>query len=417
MPVHTLHLCYFGVREPLVQTQVIPYLEELAKDNTRVSILTFEPQLRNGKDSEEIAQIKTRLKSKGIDWHFLVYHKRPTLPATLLDVFNGVRFIRKYIKENNVNVLHARSHVAAMMGGLTKKLGYSHIPLIFDIRGFFPEEYVDGGVWKKNGMLYKLVKKAESWLLKVADGFVVLTEKARDIMFEGSTATGRDKQGRPIEVIPCCVDWERFEVVTGSSRAEMRKKLGIEEKTVVVYTGALGGWYLADEMADFLKVFREQDPSLYVIFLTQSSPDLIVPKLRERGFAESDYFVGKVPTTEVPLYLCASDLALSFIRASYSKLSTSPTKLAEYLAIGLPVVCSPNIGDVDEMITNQKIGTLLTGFTKKHYLEAISEIETLRAEGDLAARCRQTAKSKFDLYSVGGVKYKRLYRKLLNPVE
>ena len=29
-PLRTLYVCYFGLREPLVQTQVLPYLRELA---------------------------------------------------------------------------------------------------------------------------------------------------------------------------------------------------------------------------------------------------------------------------------------------------------------------------------------------------------------------------------------------------
>jgi hypothetical protein len=37
--VKTLYLCYFGLREPLVQTQVRPYLRELARDGVEVYIL------------------------------------------------------------------------------------------------------------------------------------------------------------------------------------------------------------------------------------------------------------------------------------------------------------------------------------------------------------------------------------------
>ena len=39
----TLYLCYFGLREPLVQTQVVPYLREMRAAGIEVSLLTFEP--------------------------------------------------------------------------------------------------------------------------------------------------------------------------------------------------------------------------------------------------------------------------------------------------------------------------------------------------------------------------------------
>jgi len=36
-----LYICYFGLREPLVQSQVIPYLVELAADRIDLTLLTF----------------------------------------------------------------------------------------------------------------------------------------------------------------------------------------------------------------------------------------------------------------------------------------------------------------------------------------------------------------------------------------
>ena len=106
-------------------------------------------------------------------------------------------------------------------------------------------------------------------------------------------------------------------------------------------------------------------------------------------------------------------MALSFVRACYSKLSTSPTKLAEYLASGLPVVCNRGVGDVDNIVIEEKIGALLGGFETKDYLRAIEDIENLQAENDLSARCQETAKRRFDLLDVGGIKYRNLYRRML----
>ena len=45
-----LYICYFGLREPLVQTQVLPYLRELARGGVRMSLLTFEPDRKRKLD-------------------------------------------------------------------------------------------------------------------------------------------------------------------------------------------------------------------------------------------------------------------------------------------------------------------------------------------------------------------------------
>ena len=197
---HTLYLCYFGLREPLVQTQVLPYLREIVKDGIRVSLLTFEPDFNDKWTREQIEIQQQALANDKINWYCLPYHKSPSVPATLYDVFAGARFARKMIRENGVNVLHARTHVPAMMAAMVKSLIDNKIKIIFDIRGFVPEEYTDIGHWKKDGWLYKAVKSAERRLLKNSDAFVVLTEKAREILFPESLETGFDRECLPFQV-------------------------------------------------------------------------------------------------------------------------------------------------------------------------------------------------------------------------
>src|SRR4051812_37060868 len=116
MADHTLYLCYFGLREPLVQTQVLPYLREIGKlDNLRVSILTFEPDLKEKWTPDQIEAERKKLAPEKISWYCLPYHKRPSVPATLYDVFCGARFAADLVKSENVTVFHARSHVPALM--------------------------------------------------------------------------------------------------------------------------------------------------------------------------------------------------------------------------------------------------------------------------------------------------------------
>lgn len=412
------------MREPLVQTQVLPYLRELIKGDystgkdggdgrLRVSILTFEPR-REASDKAEFEQIKADLAAEGIDWHWLPYHKRFSAIATAWDILRGTIFIQRFISREKPDLLHGRVHVPTLMGALARKLSRHKPKLLFDIRGFFPEEYTDAGVWPENGLMYRSAKRVERWLMKESDGFVVLTEKAREILFPESKETGFDRSGRPVEVIPCCVDLKRFGAADEETRSRMRMELGIDKRHVITYVGSFGGWYLTDEMLDFFASAREYDPDSFAMILTQRDREAVIEKLKAQGFADSDYYVGTVKPDELPHYLSAADAALSFIKACYSKQSSSPTKIAEYLACGLPVISNRGVGDIDAQIEQNGVGVMLDGFDDASYQIALDAVNCLNG---IAEQCRETAKREFDLATVGGHRYRRIYAQLLSANE
>jgi|ERR1043166_1786987 glycosyltransferase involved in cell wall biosynthesis len=406
-PVRTLYVCYFSLREPLVQTQVLPYLQQLKSDNLKVSLLTFEPALEAW-TADDRCQQRATLASLGITWHCLKYHKSPSLPATIYDMLAGAWTITRIMRRENVTVLHARNHVPAVMAAIAKKL--KGAKLIFDIRGFMPEEYTDAGVWPKNGYLYRGLKRVERYLLRTADAFVLLTQKAREIVFPG--ATDSDDKGRPIAVIPCCVDFERF-AKFGPSRDDLREELGVTGRRVIVYVGSFGGWYMTDEMIDFLATAHKQDPTTFSMILTQSPRQEIVDSLKSLGLEDEDFLVRQVAPAEVPRFLEAADIAISFIKPCYSKQSSSPTKIAEYLASGLPIVSNAGIGDLDTLIEANQVGVLLRDFSATAYRSALDKIDAMRAERP-SDRLRDVARREFDLTEVGGRRYRLLYQRLMD---
>lgn len=409
----TLYLCYFGLREPLVQTQVLPYLREIAKGGIKVFLLTFEQNPKQNWTSEQVKTEKLKLENEGIYWHHLTYHKTPSVPATVFDVFCGAFFAWKLARKEKIDVFHGRVHIPTMMGWIANKFLIRKPKLFFDIRGFFPEEYVDAGIWKQTSFAYKMVKYCEKLMLRDADGFVTLTEKAQEILFPESVETGFDKKSRPVRVIPCCVDLNKFSVVNESLRNEMRRKLNVENRRVIVYVGSFGGFYLTDETADFYGVAKRQNPNTFALILTQSKPEMIQPSLEKYGYTEKDFFIQKVSPKEIPEYLSAADIAVSFIKPSYSKLASSPTKNAEYLACGLPMIANSNVGDTKEFTEDDKVGYVIDDFNGESYLKALTEIDKMLTDKDLANRCKQSAKKRFDLTEIGGKRYLDLYSKLL----
>jgi glycosyltransferase involved in cell wall biosynthesis len=164
-------------------------------------------------------------------------------------------------------------------------------------------------------------------------------------------------------------------------------------------------------MLDFFAAARAADPSVFVLVLTQRDVQLITSRLIDKGFSEGDFYVASVGPSDLPRYLNTADVAISFIKACYSKLSSSPTKIAEYLACGLPIIVNPGVGDIDDLIMHNGVGVILDDFSTASYVNALEEV---RLAGDIKSRCRQVASTQFDLKTVGGERYRRLYREILD---
>jgi len=206
------------------------------------------------------------------------------------------------------------------------------------------------------------------------------------------------------------VDFDRFQSVGDSSRENLRRTLGTNDRYVVAYVGSFGGWYLSDEMMDFFSAAKRSDPRLFALVLTQRDQEKVRNDLRDRGFENGDFLVKGVPPSEIGEYMEAADVSLSFIKPCYSKLSSSPTKLAEYLACGLPIISNRGVGDVDELIERNKVGVLLDDFRDESYLKALRQIKEF---GNIREKCRLVARNEFDLTKIAGTRYRQVYRRML----
>src|SRR4051795_3988004 len=94
--LRSLYLCYLSLEDPLVHSQVVAYLEGLAARGHTIHLLTFETDLSGQRKRALAADMAER----GITWHGLRYHKRPSLPATIYDALAGAvvaaRLVRRH---------------------------------------------------------------------------------------------------------------------------------------------------------------------------------------------------------------------------------------------------------------------------------------------------------------------------------
>jgi len=406
---NALFISYNGMLDPLGQTQVLPYLRELSKRGIKFTLLSFERESAFTPEGQRKCQnLKDELAASGIDWHWLRYHRSPSLPATAYDVWAGIRYASSLVREKGIELVHARAHIPATIAlALKSRFG---VKIIFDVRGLMAEEYVDAKHWPEGGLRYRVTKAAERRVFAATDAVVTLTERIWPIIREWEGLRGRDVHH---SVIPCCVDLSLFSF-SEADRQRRREELGIRDRFVLVYSGSLDGWYLTEQMSDFFRQFLEEREDAFVLWLTMGSEERVRHLMQSRGVGEKRFAVRAANASDVPSYLSAGDVGISFIKRCLSKIASSPTKNGEYLACGLPIVINAGIGDSDSLVTQWKAGVLVEDFDPEEFSRVRRAIEALASDPQTRIKTREVAETLFDLKKVGAERYAALYEKLLD---
>lgn len=389
-----LYISYDGALEPLGQSQILPYLRRLASLGAAITLISFEKPA-DTKDPAYVQTLQVELSAQGIGWVPLTYHKRPTLLATSFDLLVGLLWAGNLVRKDRVQIIHARSYVPALMAWLLKRL--LGVRFVFDMRGFWVDERVEGELWPSAGFLYRIAKWLEHRFLRDAAEIVTLTQRAR-LTVEGWPGFKPPR----VTVIPTCVDLERF-----SAPVECGPP---NPSPVFIYTGSLGTWYLLVEMLHFIEEVIKRFPHARFILLTRNREEA-TSELQKTKLTPDTVMITSVSHEEVPRWLGRSHAGLAFYKPGWARQATCPTKVSEYLAMGLPVVVNKEVGDVEEVIDANGVGAVLSEFSTEAYTQALDKLQELWADPMLSSRCRQVAESYFSL-QLGVARYWAIYQRL-----
>src|SRR4051794_2541731 len=302
--------------DPLGRSQVLPYLVGLAQRGHQISLISFEKRNRTAQDRAAVERI---CNGAGIDWRPLRYHKHPPVLSTIHDVQRMHRLAERLHRQCPFDLLHCRSYLSALVG-LALKRRHS-VPFIFDMRGFWADERVEGGLWNLSNpifrAIYRYFKRRETEFLKEADQIVSLTEAGKQILLSRREADGA---GPPIAVIPCCVDFGAFPPITTGARTLGRQRLGISAETkVAVYLGSISTWYMLEEMLDCFRVQLGRYADAVFLVVTREPADPILAAANRRGVPSDRLIVLPATREEVPVLVAAADYGLFFIKPVFSK--------------------------------------------------------------------------------------------------
>ena len=399
-----LYISYDGILEPLGQSQVLAYLKRLAFDRY-IHLISFE-KAEDWANINERERIASDIAVAGIVWHPLRYHKRPSALATAWDIACGVVVGLWLVVRYRLRLVHARSYVPSVMALVLKRI--AGVKYLFDMRGFWADERVDGGLWPKGSRLFRTAKWFERRFLLAADRVVSLTQAAVDEMLQFPYLQGRMPK---FEVITTCADLDLF--IPDSSESSTQKD---DRPFTLGYVGSVGLWYLFDETLQCFKLLLQAIPDARLHILNRGDHTYIREQLNHHKVDPESVRLEAADHVGVVRAMCQMDAGIFFIKPVYSKMASAPTKLGEFLGCGIPCLSNAGVGDMAAILEGERVGVALEDFSEASMRDAIARLLQLAREPDIQHRCQQVAIGYFSL-ETGVQRYADIYDELLMEVK
>lgn len=405
-----LYISYDGMTDPLGQSQVLPYLSGLSERNCEIFLISFEKPA-NYNEGKNI--VKVLVEANNIQWFPLKYTSKPPVFSTWKDISQMITLAKKLHLKYRFDIVHCRSYISAF-AGLKLKNKYK-LPFVFDMRGFWADERIEGGIWNVKNPLYfiifKYFKFKERQYLKRSSHVVTLTKQAKQIILN----TFKSINENSVSVIPCCVDNQFFirRQITDKQNGWLNKLDLTTDDFILSYSGSIGTWYMLDEMLEFFRVLRQYFKNSRFLFITPDLPQNILSRCEAHQIGRQEVRIVKARRDEMPELLSLSKLAVFFIRPTFSKKASSPTKMAELMSMGIPFVTNSGVGDIDELLKNYNIGICLSGLSHDNFVNCIPEIKKI--ENNYSEKDRIHALKEYSL-DYGVNQYARIYQQIQQQV-
>jgi|GEM_PF-2479427 len=332
--------------------RIVDVCRQTAKLGVRSQILCFLPFEQVAKGWKYLINGRKSLaKEAGVPVHYW-----PMLPFRRMGLIYRINrwycswVTWLYCSIHNIDLLYGHGMSAGFIGLLTKRTRKT-VRVIADFHGAASEEYEYGKDIKPDDPIKNQITEDEKFVLESADGLIFVSSKMQEHYHQ--------KYGLEFahsEVIPCAINLNYpYDPVL---RLKMRDDYGLAEKLVIVYAGSAVDYQLPDKMCELFNLIREEFSNAYFLVLTHQS-EIFRRHLNSHQISPKHYGIFSVEHEKVFDLLRMGDIGLLLRDDSVVNQVASPTKFAEYLVCGLPVITTKNVGDYSSFVSKFNLGHVI----------------------------------------------------------
>ncbi|MFO8001327.1 MAG: glycosyl transferase [Marinilabilia sp.] len=248
--------------------------------------------------------------------------------------------VRVLLKTRPV-VVYGYNDVGTFYGAFLK--AFFRYRLVYDMRGDRVNEITVQGAPAWRVWLYRLIRN-----------FCV---RSCDLVFTVS---------RTFEEIPLnkrhlpkfnFIDGRRFFYDAGAAE-NMRKQLGLEGRFVFVYSGTDKYYQMVPAMVAFFSRFLEICPDAFFMINTPVRSEVFETELKRHHIPASAYRMFSPDQENLNHYQMVADMAFLLREDLPLNHRAFPTKFSEYMGSGLPVLTTPHVHTVAEMVRDHSLGEI-----------------------------------------------------------
>ncbi|OIQ65324.1 hypothetical protein GALL_531190 [mine drainage metagenome] len=286
-------------------------------------------------------------------------------------------------KIESTQLIHARSDVPAVASLLSAKA-----PVLWDVRSLWSDQRV----FMETEFFKRQLTKGSRVLEWYASGHSKAMSTLTYSVVPELEARYRQVPKLRI-VVPTAVDLSRFQLSEE-----------IPQKIVGLYSGTFNSYYDLNLSKRFTDELNAISPTVVHWARPRESSTKIL------GVGESHIFESSQNEMAEILSKYSFGLSVCKLNAGPSLKAAMPTKVAEFLACGRPVVVSKGLGDFDKYLPEFEAGVILDG-TSDNLRSAVHKLTELISDPETPGRCRALAEKYFDI-DKGAEKYLDLYSRM-----
>ncbi len=309
-----------------------------------------------------------------------------------------------------IGIVHAQSHAAAFAAARALAWDRSR-RMVFDVHGVDIEERQTYGDLDEHSPEYRLRRRHEREAFGRADVIIAVSHDLQRYVKAILVSGGPPFPHPHIEIIPCVLSFSASPQEVEESRVKARKRLGLRGRPCVLYLGGTSGWQLPAEKVAAFAALRRTMPSAFLLILT-GDIETFTELCREAGIPAEDFLITSCPHKEVAGTASAADAALLLRSDNVVNRVASPTKFAEYLSMGVPVVITEVLADFAGIVRDRDVGAVVPASNAPELVAAaIRELllTPIDAQAKTRERCIVASREILSFESILPA-YRRIYR-------